>query len=81
LRGLRVLKEWSMEHPVTTQQVAGAVVAWSPASADLSKQADETMRIRPTKKLTKAATQGNGQSAKASVAPDLESMNIDTSAY
>ena len=81
LRGLRVLKEWSMEHPLTTQPVAGAVVAWSPASADLSKQADETMQVRANKQMSKGAAQKNRKSAKSSVAPDLESINIDTSAY
>ncbi len=80
LSGLRVLKEWSFAHPSTGQQVAGAVLSWSPASADLSKQAGEMMKQSMHPKAAKAkssevagGTQGNG--------PALQSMDVDTSAY
>jgi len=44
LRGIRVLKEWSMAHPESGQTVAGAIIAWSPSSASLSKYIDSTMK-------------------------------------
>ena len=75
--GLRVLKEWGTEHPDTGQKVAGAVVAWSPASAEMSKKAAETMRNKPAAKQTGAAVKPNAKSGESS----LESMKVDTSAY
>jgi len=75
LRGLRILKEWSFQHPATGQQVAGAVVAWSPASADQSKQAGATMNTRPK-------TGKKPKTTKRDIpTPSIESMPVDTSAY
>lgn len=75
LRGIRVVKEWSMAHPETGQTVAGAVIAWSPSSASLSKQIDSTMKNGRVK---------NKQPEKqlpVSSGAILESMDVDTSAY
>lgn len=79
LSGLRTLKEWSFEHPATGQQVAGAIVAWSPASASLSKQAGEMMatQAKPEPQATGTAP----PQAETTEAPALQSMEIDTSAY
>lgn len=79
LSGLRVLKEWSMEHPATGQKVAGAVVAWSPASATLSKQADQMMKAKP--KASAGQTGKTGTAATPTAEPKLQSMEVDTSAY
>lgn len=76
-QGLRVLKEWAVKHPATGQEVAGAIVVWSPASAALSKKAAKTMQSKPAHK--KPENQGSG--AKAGGTPGLESMKVDTSAY
>lgn len=79
LSGLRVLKEWSMKHPATGQKVAGAVVAWSPASTVLSKQADQMMKAKP--KVSEKQS-GSAQSAvPQTTEPTLQSMKVDTTAY
>ena len=78
LSGLRILKEWSLAHPATGQQVAGAVVAWSPGSARLSKQAGEMMQRANDRKASQAV---QGTKAQQGQGPALQSMKIDTSAY
>ena len=76
LRGLRVLKQWDMEHPETGQKVAGAIVAWSPSSAALSEKIDSVMKARP--KADKAAPQ---KTADDKSGAEIESMPVDTSKY
>lgn len=78
LTGLRVLKEWSDKHPATGQQVAGAVVAWTPASSKLSKSADQMMKSRPGDKEN---VQGGIMPGKSAETPSMESMEVDTSVY
>jgi hypothetical protein len=75
LSGLRILKEWSMKHPVTGQMVAGAVMAWSPAAAMQSKQAAEVMRNKPM------ATDKSVPVSAPLEDKVIESMPVDTSAY
>jgi hypothetical protein len=76
LRGLRVLKQWDMEHPETGQKVAGSIVAWSPSSAALSEKIDSVMKARP--KAGKAAPQ---KTADDKSGAEIESMPVDTSKY
>jgi len=80
LHGLRVLKEWDMKHPVTGQKVAGAVVAWSPASSSLSKKADAMMKAKPIAGTGQPANSAGAVSVKPTVDP-IESMPVDTSQY
>lgn len=77
LRGVYVVKEWSMPHPETGQNVAGAVIAWSPSSATLSKEMDETMKAQPeTDEMMKTKSKPSKDEVQA-----LESMPVDTSQY
>lgn len=74
LSGLRVIKEWSTKHPETGQDIAGTVIAWTPSSAQTSKEAATMMESKPVKEGS-AAPQPNKDSK------PLESMKVDTSAY
>ncbi len=80
LHGLRVLKEWDLKHPVTGQKVAGAVVAWSPASSSLSKRADAMMKAKPKSSTSKQEKNIGSVSSKPVVDP-IETMPVDTSQY
>ncbi|PIE59387.1 MAG: hypothetical protein CSA32_04145 [Desulfobulbus propionicus] len=79
LRGLRTIKEWHYEHPATGQVVAGSVLAWSPASAALSRKADQMLNNSQRKKETARPVEKNkaGQSDEVT----LQSMEVDTGAY
>jgi len=48
------LKRWKQRHPVTGRLVAGVVVAWSPSSAEFSR---DTQQV-----LNRKASQGSRQS-------------------
>jgi hypothetical protein len=78
LQGLRILKEWNYQHPTTGQEVAGAVVAWSPSSAEMSKGVTHTMRNEKPASVQKQIAAPNDNQAKT---PQIESMKVDTSAY
>ena len=54
LQGATVLKRWKQRHPVTGRLVAGVVVAWSPSSAEFSR---DTQQV-----LNRKASQGSRQS-------------------
>jgi len=78
IKGLRTMKEWEYKHPDTEQLIAGAVVAWSPSSAAMSKRMTETMRNSSVmKKKQMSSGNTNENAGKAS----LESIKVDTSAY
>jgi len=77
LRGVRTVKQWSATHPVTGQKLAGAVIAWSPSSAELSHRIDNLMKSKPA--AQKAGTKGANDSA--TKGPAIESIKVDTSAY
>ncbi len=76
LRGLRILKQWDMDHPETGQKVAGAVVAWSPSSAALSEKIDSVMKARP-----KADKKEPSKTTDDKSGAEIESMPVDTSKY
>lgn len=76
IRGLHVLGEWDAVHPVTGNKVAGAIIAWSPSSAALSREMGETMRDAE-RTTPKKAGQENASPEDAT----LESLDVDTSAY
>ena len=80
LSGLRVLKEWDIAHPATGQPVAGAVLAWSPASARLSKKAAETMRNSMHSGSKAGKVSNPAQKTNGSI-PSLPPVKVDTSAY
>lgn len=74
LSGLRVIKEWDAKHPETGQPVAGTVIAWSPSSASVSKEASATMD-------NQAAREGVAAPQLQKDSKPIESMKVDTSAY
>ena len=74
LSGLRVIKEWDAKHPETGQPVAGTVIAWSPSSASVSKEASATMD-------NQTAREGVAAPQLQKDSKPLESMKVDTSAY
>ena len=47
LRGLTKVTDWSIDHPVTGQKVAGAVVMWSPSSRAMSEHMLRKMNEKP----------------------------------
>ncbi len=79
LRGLRTIKEWHYEHPATGQIVAGAVLAWSPASVALSRKADQMLSSSQRKKETDRPVEEN--KLKQSGEIELQSVEVDTGAY
>lgn len=76
LSGLQILKEWSVKHPETGQTVAGAIVAWSPSSAQISQAASAVMDAQSVPDPQSQGTPQPNQEGKT-----LESMQVDTSAY
>jgi len=78
MHGIRIVKEWSFEHPVTGQVVAGTVIAWSPASEMLSKKAAEMMRNQPK---SMEQNKKSGLVEMSHDTPALQSMPVDTSSY
>lgn len=74
LSGIRVLKEWNAKHPETGQEIAGTVIAWTPSSAQISKQAAATME-------NKIDIEGTVIPPANKDSKPLESMKVDTSAY
>lgn len=76
MRGVRVIKEWSMDHPKTGQKVAGAVVIWSPSGLQMSGDMDNAMRQKPVQ-----STKGTMQEKTTPLEGRIESVPIDTSAY
>ncbi len=77
LRGVTVLRQWQLEHPETGQQVAGAVIAWSPSLASFSKNMDSVMKTKPAASKTTQGQNNPAENGKAAI----ESMKVNTSAY
>jgi len=77
LKGLSVLRQWDTPHPVTGQNVAGAVVAWSPSLSSFSKSMDSAMK---SKRLASKKTMDQKKSVESEKVA-IESMEVNTSAY
>lgn len=78
LRGLSTITEWSIDHPVTGQKIAGAVVVWSPSSRAMAENMLRKMKQKPTidqRDNEPKAMQPNQQEE------GLEPVVIDTSVY
>ncbi len=79
LRGVHVVKEWTMKHPETGQPVAGTVVAWSPAARRQVSRMEEVMRASKRQVTTAPQSKQAEQPKRTKV--DIQSMPVDTSAY
>jgi len=79
LRGLKLVKEWSIDHPETGQKVAGAVVSWSPTSREMSERMENIM----LNKKPKAHQQKDNKGLKSiqSSGIVIQSVPVDTSDY
>lgn len=80
LRGVHVVREWSIPHPETGQIVAGAVVAWSPSSAMSSNAMGNAMKSRP-QTSRQMGTSNNKKKGSEKTQNIIESMPVDTSVY
>lgn len=78
LRGLATVTDWSIDHPVTGQKVAGAVVVWSPSSRAMSESMLRKMNEKPNIKNS----ENPSKPIKPSQMEDgLEPVIVDTSIF
>jgi hypothetical protein len=77
MRGLRTLKEWQFPHPVTGEPVVGAVLAWTPSSAEMATEMEQVMKQQAHQ--AREASMPKKEISKPE--QPLESMPVNTSHY
>ena len=78
LRGLATVTDWSINHPITGQKVAGAVVVWSPSSREMSENMLRKLKEKPS--INKSENPSK-QISSSPIEGMLEPVIFDTSIF
>lgn len=80
LRGLTTVTDWSINHPITGQKVAGSVVVWSPSSRAMSENMLRKINQKPSLENSDRVSSPNIPKPNQ-VEEGLEPVIVDTSVF